>query len=132
MRHFSGFAVMMIEPVGMIVKGRNPGRVMQMLRPIRSSDNFTKSGHHNKEFFSREYNADASEVDSTLQLERVNRQETCYYNQKEKVFRQGVTIPTGLLVLPAGNFRNSQEIQPKCPVIPSTIMSEEGKSTLNY
>ena len=32
---------------------------------------------------------------------------------------QGVTFPAGLWVLPAGNLGISQEIQPKCPVVPS-------------
>ena len=34
--------------------------------------------------------------------------------------------------LPAGNLGVSKEIQPKCPVGRSRIVSEGGKGTLNY
>ena len=40
---------------------------------------------------------------------------------------QGVTFPAGLRVLPAGNLGISQEIQPKCLVVPPQIVSEGGK-----
>ena len=42
---------------------------------------------------------------------------------------QGVTFPAGLRVLPAGNLEISQEIQIKCPVVSSKIVSE-GKKVL--
>ena len=44
---------------------------------------------------------------------------------------QAVTFPMGLRVLPTGNLGISQEIQPKCLSVLSTIMSEGGKGTLN-
>ena len=45
---------------------------------------------------------------------------------------QGVTFPAGLRVLPTGNLRVSQELQPKCPVGLSNIVSEGEKGILNF
>ena len=44
----------------------------------------------------------------------------------------GVTLHVGLRVLPARNLVISQEIQPKCAIDLSKIVSELEKGTMNY
>ena len=51
-------------------------------------------------------------------------------NGNEKLRKQGAAFPAGLRVLPTGNLGISQEIQPKLSIVPSTIVSDGGKSTL--